>query len=142
MYYSPAKVVKTFSVEAGIIYPGGRDRPAKWPLLQWSFNDEYFGILSLANQSIKVFQSDNMKLLDEKVISIPNIKDFGWRPTGSNVLAYWFPELNQKPAQVALMNIPSRSIARQKNLVGVHDCELNWTDNGKLVSNALLHTIF
>ena len=114
----------------GIIYPDKREKPPKWPLFQWSHNDEYFGILSLADQSIKVFQSDSMKLLDDRVISIPNIRDFSWRPTGSNVLAYWFPELNQKPAQVALMSIPNRSIVRQKNLVGVHNCELKWTDNG------------
>ena len=123
-------MLKTFSVEIGIIFPEGREKPAKWPLFQWSYSDEYFGILSLADQSIKVFQSDNMKLLDDKVISIPNIRDFYWRPTGSNVLAYWFPELNQKPAQVALMSIPNRATVRQKNLVGVHNCELKWTDNG------------
>ncbi|KAI6659042.1 Eukaryotic translation initiation factor 3 subunit B [Oopsacas minuta] len=136
-----AKVVKTFSVESVVIYPGGRDKPAKWPLIQWSYNDEYFGILSLANQSIKVFQSDCMKLLDDKVIHIPNIQDFSWRPTGSNVLAYWFPEQNQKPAQVALMSIPTRAIARQKNLVGVHDCELKWTENGRFLLCKVIHYI-
>jgi len=36
-----------------------------------------------------------------------------------HVLAFWTPEVPNQPARVTLMNFPSRTVLRQKNLFGV-----------------------
>ena len=47
-------------------------------------------------------------------------RDFSWSPT-DNIIAYWVPEVDQIPAKVTLIEIPSRKEIRTKNLFLVQD---------------------
>ena len=47
-------------------------------------------------------------------------RDFSWSPT-DNTIAYWVPEVDQIPAKVTLIEIPSRKEIRTKNLFLVQD---------------------
>lgn len=72
-----------------------------------------------------------MGLLDKKSIKIDGVLDFEWcpdrelSPNGKeNMIAFWTPEVENQPARVSLMAIPSRKIMRQKNLYNVADVSI------------------
>eukprot|EP00164_Ancoracysta_twista_P002855 GFYU01003799.1.p1 GENE.GFYU01003799.1~~GFYU01003799.1.p1 ORF type:complete len:687 (-),score=239.15 GFYU01003799.1:170-2230(-) len=98
-----------------------------WPFFRWSPDDKYFA--RIQDETIKVFETPSMKLLDKKSISVPGIQDFCWSPT-DNILAYWQPEKGNSPARVSLMEIPSRVEVRTKNLFNVNDCKMFWHNDG------------
>jgi len=58
-----------------------------------------------------------------------NASEFQWSPK-ANVLAYWAPEQTNSPAHVDLIEIPSRTQLRQKNLFNVSRCSMVWQDQG------------
>ncbi len=84
-----------------------------------------------------------MGLLDKKSIKIDGVVDFEWCPHSDqdrddaekaekgngvskgkktikeNMLAYWTPEVQDQPARVSVMAIPSRAMLRAKNLYNV-----------------------
>ncbi len=49
--------------------------------------------------------------------------DLEWSPN-DHILSYWTPEEGNSPARVTLMSVPSREIIRTKNLFGVLDVSL------------------
>lgn len=144
----------------------GRPAPKKvftWPVLKWSGDEKYVARVT-PGQSIQVYETPSMGLLDKKSIKLDGVVDFEWAPLNEqelqeveeeirgsplnfdgdasakkaangaaqekrkekkkereNVLAYWLPELQNQPARVALMAIPSRETVRTKNLFNVAD---------------------
>jgi len=78
---------------------------------------------------ISVYETPSMDLMEKKSITIPNVKDFSFSPT-QNILSYFVPEKDNQPASVVVMDIPSKTIKRQKNLFNVNDCKLYWQSNG------------
>jgi translation initiation factor 3 subunit B len=89
-----------------------------WPSFKWSGNDKYLARLS--EDTISVYETPSMDLLEKKSIKVPGVKDFAWSPT-DNIISYFVPEANNKPASVVLLEIPSRTPRSQKNLFNVHD---------------------
>jgi translation initiation factor 3 subunit B len=60
-------------------------------------------------------------------------RDCEWCPT-SNMIAYWQPEQNNKPARVTIAELPTLKEIRQKNLVYVEKCMLYWQSQGKYLA--------
>jgi translation initiation factor 3 subunit B len=109
---------KDFEHENGNIPP---------PPFQWSHDDAY--LARMGNGLISVFETPSMKLLDRKSLLAEGIHEFQWSPK-SNVLAYWAPEVKNSPAHVDLIEIPSRTKLRQKNLFNVSKCSMVWQNEG------------
>lgn len=110
---------------------------AAWPAFRWSFDDKYVARAFENDEGlIKVFEVPSMVLLDKKSFKVAGVKDLQWSPS-QNVLAYWVPERpeNQNtPAKVALLEIPSRKIIREKHLFNVLDIKLHWQAAGDYLS--------
>lgn len=56
-------------------------------------------------------------------------RNFSWSPT-QNIVAYWVAEEKDVPARVTLLEIPSRTELRAKNLFNVADCMMHWQKSG------------
>ena len=98
-----------------------------WPIFRWSYDDLY-----LARQSkdaISVYVTPDMGLLDKKSLKLPGVSDFAWSPT-EKLLAYWIPSAENAPATVAIIELPSRRVVREKHLYNVVDIKLHWQDSG------------
>lgn len=110
-----------------------------WPVFKWSSDDKYVARV-VPGQSIQVYETPSMMLLKKKAIKIEGVVDFEWSPSVpegkgksrlEQMLTYWTPEMNNQTARVTLMNIPSQTIIRNRNLVNVSDCKLHWQSEGK-----------
>ena len=113
--------------EASTAVAGGGGGGPSWPVFRWSHDDLY-----LARQSkdaISVYVTPEMGLLDKKSLKLPGVSDFAWSPTES-VLAYWIPSAENAPATVAIIELPSRRVVREKHLYNVVDIKLHWQDRG------------
>jgi len=86
-----------------------------------------------ANSLIKVYSLPSMQLLDSKSVRATGIANFEWSPA-DNTLAFWAIESGNQPARVALLQLPSRTELRQKNLFNVSDCHLQWHPNGHFLA--------
>jgi len=85
-----------------------------------------------------------MGLLNKKSIKIDGVVDFEWAPASAadreaaakagrvkdDLLAYWTPEVDNQPARVTLLSVPTQNIIRTKNLFNVSDCKLHWQNQG------------
>ncbi|EEB09532.1 translation initiation factor eIF3b [Schizosaccharomyces japonicus yFS275] len=121
------------------IAPGGDVKDPKkvvWPIFKWSANDKYLARMT-PGQSISVYETPSMALVDKKVMKIEGVQSFEWCPVddvvadkSEQLLAYWTPELQNQPARVALVSIPSKATVRTKNLFNVSDCKLYWQSHG------------
>jgi len=109
-------------------FPGGQSN--QWPIFQWSFDDKYFA--RLGTDLISVYETPSMSLIEKKSIPIPGVKDFAWSPT-EHLLSCWVPEQGNSAARILLMEIPSRKVKSQRNLLNVSDCKLHWQTNGEFL---------
>lgn len=107
----------------------GTDQLA-WPVFKWSHDGAY--VARAADDFISVFDTKTMKTIDKgerKSIKVPQLKDFAWSPS-DNMLTYWVPERGHLPARVVLLDMPSRTEMRSKNLFNVRNCMIHWQQNG------------
>ena len=126
-----------------------------WPYLKWSGDSKYCAKVT-PGKFISVYGLPSMGLLDQKSIKVEGVVDFEWCPLGDkdkealelwkdgknpnlpkgfkkprdNMLVYWQPEVQNQPARVTVMSVPSREILRSKNLFNVADCKLHWHPQG------------
>eukprot|EP00310_Coccolithus_braarudii_P012456 CAMPEP_0183351492 /NCGR_PEP_ID=MMETSP0164_2-20130417/25201_1 /TAXON_ID=221442 /ORGANISM="Coccolithus pelagicus ssp braarudi, Strain PLY182g" /LENGTH=673 /DNA_ID=CAMNT_0025523685 /DNA_START=48 /DNA_END=2069 /DNA_ORIENTATION=+ len=103
-----------------------------WPAFRWSHDDEFFA--RLGEDCIYVYESCSMKLIKDKQdkrssVKADGVRHFLWSPT-DNVVSLWAPEHMNQPAKVVLMELPSRSELRQKNLFSVADLRMTWHEQG------------
>jgi len=98
-----------------------------WPILKWSHDDKFFA--KMGPDMLSVYETPSFRLLDNKSIKIPDLRDFSWSPS-DNIIAYWISEDNERPARVVLLEIPSRNEVRAKNLFNVADCRMHWQKAG------------
>ncbi|KAH0545731.1 eukaryotic translation initiation factor 3 subunit B-like [Cotesia glomerata] len=103
------------------------DGMSTWPIFRWSHDDKY--LACMGEDILSVYETPSFGLLEKKSIKTPAIRDFSWSPT-DNVIAYWVPEDKDVPARVTLLEIPSRSELRNKNLFNVADCKIFWQKSG------------
>ncbi|KAN0060482.1 Translation initiation factor 3 subunit b [Thecaphora frezii] len=124
-----------------------------WPYLKWSGDDKYCARLN-PGQAISVYETPSMGLLDKKSIKVEGVVDFEWCPLSDkekdaitayeeakaagksvkkpkdNMLVFWQPEVQNQPARVTVMSVPTREVLRSKNLFNVSDCKLHWHPQG------------
>ncbi|KAF0037108.1 hypothetical protein F2P81_009982 [Scophthalmus maximus] len=100
---------------------------AHWPIFKWSHDGKFFA--RMTPDTLSIYETPSMGLLDKKSLKITGIKDFSWSP-GDNIIAFWVPEDKDIPARVTLMQLPSRLEIRVRNLFNVVDCKLHWQRNG------------
>ncbi|XP_060116568.1 eukaryotic translation initiation factor 3 subunit B [Heteronotia binoei] len=100
---------------------------AHWPIFKWSHDGKFFA--RMTPDTLSIYETPSMGLLDKKSLKINGIKDFSWSP-GGNIIAFWVPEDKDIPARVTLMQLPSRQEIRVRNLFNVVDCKLHWQKNG------------
>ncbi|XP_072240860.1 eukaryotic translation initiation factor 3 subunit B isoform X2 [Leuresthes tenuis] len=100
---------------------------AHWPIFKWSHDGKFFA--RMTQDTLSIYETPSMGLLDKKSLKISGIKDFSWSP-GDNIIAFWVPEDKDIPARVTLMQMPSRQEIRVRNLFNVVDCKLHWQRNG------------
>ncbi|PWA21299.1 hypothetical protein CCH79_00018453, partial [Gambusia affinis] len=100
---------------------------AHWPIFKWSHDGKFFA--RMTTDTLSIYETPSMGLLDKKSLKISGIKDFSWSP-GDNIIAFWVPEDKDIPARVTLMQLPSRQEIRVRNLFNVVDCKLHWQRNG------------
>lgn len=113
-------------------------RKQPWPAFKWSSDDKYVARLT-QGQSISVYETPRMNLLDKTSIKIEGVMDFEWAPARpqregvkayEQLLCYWTPEIGSNPAKVGLMSIPTKQIVRTLNLFSVTDAKLHWQSEG------------
>ena len=124
--------------------PDGEPMPKKkvqWPAFKWSADEKYCARMK-PGESISVYETPKMNLLDKVSIKIEGIMEFEWAPatpkreglkTYEQLLCFWTPELGSNPAKVGLMSIPSKEIVRTRNLFNVTDAKLHWQSEGAFV---------
>lgn len=126
-----------------------------WPFLKWSGDSRYCARVT-PGKGISVYELPSMALLDQKSIRIEGVVDFEWCPLGDkdkdaleiwnnsngkdlprgfkaprdNMLVYWVPEVQNQPARVTVISVPTREVLRSKNLFNVSDCKLHWHPQG------------
>ena len=115
----------------------GADQQMDWPAFRWSHDDSLFA--RIGDDCIYVYESSTMKLIKDKHEKRTSVKQVGvchflWSPTDP-VVSMWIPEHLNQPAKVVLMELPSRTELRQKNLFSVADlrCDVgeNWATCGQ-----------
>lgn len=99
-----------------------------WPAFKWSHDDAYFARIK-EEDTITIYESATMNILEKKVLKIPGVQAFSWSPT-DNIISYWTPEKESRPARVAIMSIPSRTELTVKNLYNVKECAMYWQEAG------------
>ena len=113
----------------------------QWPAFKWSADEKYVARMK-PHESVAIYETPRMNLLDKTVVKIEGIMDFEWAPsitqregikTYESLLCYWTPEIGSKPASVALMSVPSKEIVRTRNLFNVTDAKLHWQSEGKFM---------
>jgi translation initiation factor 3 subunit B len=97
------------------------------PPFLWSYDDNY--LARMGANLISIYETPSMSLLDQRSLAAESIAEFQWSPK-ANIIAYWAPELNNSPAHVDLIEIPTRTKLRQKNLFNVNRCSMVWHDQG------------
>ena len=101
-----------------------------WPCFQWSHDGEMFA--RKGPGVVAVYSTPDCKLLNKKSLRAPGIQEFFWSPCGYNmkeggvsktggtpVIGYWSPEVENKPAVVRLLCMPSRKELVSKNMFEV-----------------------
>lgn len=118
-----------------------KDLSNSWPAFKWSFNGRYLARITEDTKAmavalkgehkknakermrflqISVYETPHMGLLEKKSLKVEGVQDCQWSPSQS-IIAYWVPERDNIPARVALVEIPSRKIVREKHFYGVSD---------------------
>lgn len=118
----------------------GEKQKIMWPILKWSADSKYFARVN-PGESLSIYETPSMGLLDKKTVKIPGIVDFAFSPTtiklegkedvAQQVGCYWTPEIGNQAARVGIMTIPNKEVIRTRNLFNVSDCRFHWQDQGK-----------
>lgn len=143
--------LRTFRVPTNSNVNGGNQ--LVWPVFKWSSDSKYFA--RVTKDTLSIYETPSMSLVDKKSVSVPGISDFSFSPTsivlrdrqhaakarqagdndkapkGDQVLCYWTPEIGNQAARVSIMTVPSKEVIRTRNLFNVADCRFHWQDDGK-----------
>lgn len=121
--------IQVYDIRSGKLLRGFERGQSKggWPAFKWSHDDKF--IVRTTVDTVSVYEVPSMGLLDKKSFKIPDVQEAHWCPT-ANIIAYWVPEKDNIPAKVALLEIPSRKLIREKHLYNVADIKMHWQASG------------
>ncbi|KAK8802004.1 hypothetical protein WA158_006399 [Blastocystis sp. Blastoise] len=96
---------------------------AQWPMYKFSYDEKYIA-------------TKGKDSLDRKVIPAVGIQSFDWSPV-ENMLIYWSPESNNKPASMYALEIPYKQIRQSVSATNVTKIEWKWQNKGKYLAALL-----
>jgi len=103
---------------------------SSWPAFKWSHDDKY--VARKGDDRVLIYETPTLLKLNNKSLKIPGVQDVAWSPT-QNIISYWVPEHGNTPAKVALVEIPSRKLIREKHLYNVEDVKMHWQSKGQFL---------
>lgn len=139
--------LKTFALPPNIKM---QEVKSHWPLIKWSYDSKYFA--RKGPDALAIYESEDMTLLDKKIMSIQGLQDFQFAPAGvclatnkkddlSHVISYWTPEQDNQSAKICLVEVPSRKLLRSVNIFQVSSCDMFWQGDAKyLCAKVTRHT--
>ncbi len=92
--------------------------------LKWSHDGNFF--LRSSTAGITLF---SMQRKAEKQLKLPDVREVQWSPS-RNIISYVLPGKNNQPSTVALFDIGSMSIVREKHYFNLAKVSTNWQDKG------------
>lgn len=125
----------------------GTNELSNWPMFEWSASERkinpgeamlactdvfgYMARLRLEGNGIDVYETQAFTLLDKKHIPVEGVRGFRWSPTRP-IIAYYCEErtASNAPAEIGLMEIPSKKKLRAQRIFSVSETELFWNKNG------------
>lgn len=117
--------------------PAPTEEPSKpWPAFKWSADSRYFARIS-ANDTLAIYDSKTMGLVDRKPMRTQGIIDFDFAPAlikGRPLLAYWTPEHQNQTARVCLVDAATKEVVRNRSLFNVVRCRFHWQDEGRFLA--------
>lgn len=107
-----------------------------WPAFKWGPDDSYFARMKVGEQ-ISVYSTlvSPPSLLEDPAtkkkmsIKATGVQNFAFSPS-DNYIAYWTPEIGERPARVSVISLPDRVEVASKNLFQVKDVKIIWQENG------------
>ncbi|CCE65806.1 hypothetical protein TPHA_0N00250 [Tetrapisispora phaffii CBS 4417] len=124
----------------------------QWPIVRWSYNDEYCARLS-GDRLVVHDVKKKFAPIDSKALTTTGIRDFSFAPTGvklapfrstdepSVLLSYWTPETNNMSCKATIVEVPRGRVLKTVNLVQVSNVTLHWQDNSEFICfNVERHT--
>uniref|UniRef100_A0A915BDB4 Eukaryotic translation initiation factor 3 subunit B n=1 Tax=Parascaris univalens TaxID=6257 RepID=A0A915BDB4_PARUN len=102
-----------------------------WPYFQWSSDEKYVACLKPGGNGLSIYETEHFTLLDKKHVTIDGLRSFQWSPSRP-VIAYYCEErtADSAPAEIGLMEIPSKVKLRAQRIFSVSEVELFWNKNG------------
>ncbi|KAF7636894.1 Eukaryotic translation initiation factor 3 subunit B [Meloidogyne graminicola] len=122
---------KTFSPFGKLSNNSNNRPPLELPFIKWS-NDEKFFAFSRANSdNLNLFNTEDFKLCDNKVVELEGLVNFCFNST-KNLIAYYCEEKSNanRPAEIGIMEIPSRTKLRAQRIFGVFQINIFWQKSG------------
>jgi translation initiation factor 3 subunit B len=104
---------------------------SNWPCLRWSSDDKY--LARIVKEGISIYAAPDFALLDKKIHKLAGVAQICFSPT-DNFLAYWVPSVDNNPATVGILELPSRQVKREKHLYNVVSMDMYWSDNGEFLA--------
>ncbi|VDN60414.1 unnamed protein product [Dracunculus medinensis] len=126
--------LRIFEIETGEMRRGmmlDNTQMSSWPYFQWSFDEKYFACIKPGGNGISVYETENFTLMDKKHVQVDGLRSFKWSPTRP-YLAYYCEERSNDnaPAEIGIMEFPSKIKLRAQRIFSVSDAELFWNKNG------------
>lgn len=118
------KLVRGFVMDES---QGSATVPPKWPLLKFSYDDKYAA--RVHDEHLHIYEVPSFALLDKKAQKIDGLVDFNWSPVDHSMV-HWTKGSDDIPARLSLISVPSKLVARTKNLFNVNSCQVHWQSRG------------
>lgn len=96
--------------------------------LKWSPDGNYAAKVGV--DIIQVFAVPSMALLDKKSIAAKDMLEFVWSPK-TNLISYWAPGSGNQPAQIHIVEIPSRRDVCSRKVFDIQDGRMIWQSEGE-----------
>lgn len=96
--------------------------------LKWSPDGQYAAKVGV--DIIQVFAVPSMALLDKKSIAAKDMLEFVWSPK-TNMISYWAPGSGNHPAQIHIIEIPSRRDVCSRKVFDIQDGRMIWQSEGE-----------
>nr|CAD2207592.1 unnamed protein product [Meloidogyne enterolobii] len=101
------------------------------PFVKWSFDEKYFAYSRASSECLNVFSCEDFKLCDGKTVELEGLANFSFN-SAKNIIAYYCEEKSNanRPAEIGIMEIPSRTKLRAQRIFGVFQVNIFWQKTG------------
>nr|CAD2172972.1 unnamed protein product [Meloidogyne enterolobii] len=101
------------------------------PFVKWSFDEKFFAYSRASSECLNVFSCEDFKLCDGKTVELEGLANFSFN-SAKNIIAYYCEEKSNanRPAEIGIMEIPSRTKLRAQRIFGVFQVNIFWQKSG------------